>query len=182
MSTSITLKEALRSWEETYLRPESLLPHLSDEEIDIFQIQDKKARRKAVEHLARCAKCADRYRERQRMQAIAAVQSWTVIYRKAAAGGEKVYPVVYFSEDGKYRIEILQSSNGGASGLIILVIEDSAMAAQHEGREYSVTDASGHLLLRGKILNGKVLQKVNDLEQIDDRNFLIRPLDPAYPN
>lgn len=178
MKNEISLNSALAAWESEYFPAHSLLPHLQDEELQQLPLTAQPARMEQLEHLSRCSWCVERYRMLQQEQAVAAVQSWAIIYRKAAATSAKVYPLVYHSPRGEYRIEILKSTDGGEGGLVILTLLDRRQAEASEGTLYLVCDASGKTLIRGKIVNSRALQQVTDLEQIDDRNFLIRPLAP----
>ncbi|HOX84533.1 MAG TPA: hypothetical protein PKW76_06230 [bacterium] len=175
MPIIITWKTALAAWESEYLTQETLWPHPTDEEMQL-SILDPDIRYAIVEHIARCAVCADRFRQQQRRETLSVVQGWTVIQRKAAAGEAKEYPILYFSEKGEYKLEILQSTGGGNEGLVILSLTNPKWAAESEGKEYMVCDARGRTLLQKKVTHGKALQKIDRLYEIDDQSFLIRPL------
>ncbi len=178
MTITYSFKSALQLWESAYSDAETLWPHLSDSDLELSKDVDPVKRREAVEHIARCLLCADRCRERQIAQAVTMVQAWGVISRKAAAGEAKAYPIVVYSENGFYKIEILQSSGGDASGLIVLSFTDVKMAEKADGQDYIICDARGRTVLRGKVAHGQVWQKIADLNEIDDRHFLVRPLEP----
>lgn len=169
---TITLKYALQVWQANYPVVRGLRNHLKDGVLAHFAELPETKRREGISHIARCPACAERFRKHAD---IAEQSRWMVIYRKAAAGEARQYPIIYHSERGEYKIEILQNADGGDTGLVILSILDNRLASQCEGREFTVCDADGHNLLRGKITHGRVLQKTDRLSEINDRNFLIRP-------
>jgi|GEM_PF-1852587 len=178
MTIPYSFKSALQAWEAGYSDSEALWPHPGDSELELSVHLNPRKRREIVEHIARCVLCTERYRERQIAQAVMMVQAWGVISRKAADGEVKTYPMVVYSDNSQYKIEILQSTGGGVSGLVVLSITDLKMAEQAEGQEYIICDARGRTILRGFISKGQVWQKLIDINEIDDRHFLVRPLPP----
>lgn len=181
MSINMTLKTALQVWEAQYATPEALWPHPSDADIQLANLQDSERRREIGEHIARCAFCADRYREQLRPVTVTTIEGWDVAVRKAAAGIARTFPILFLTEQGHYKIEILQSSTGSDDGLVILSIIDARMAAKYESQELEVCDAQGQSILRAKIKDGQAWQKITKLADIDDQSFLVRPTDKLDP-
>ncbi len=169
---TITLEYALKVWQAHHPVAPRLRKHLQADELEHFSGLSEAKRRLGVSHIARCSVCAERFRK---LADISEKPMWLVISRKAAAVEAKQYPLVYYSEHGEYKIEILQNVHGGDDGLVILSISDHRLASRCEGREFSVCDADGRNLLRGKITQGRALQKIDRLSDINDRNFLVRP-------
>lgn len=182
MSIAITLQQALREWENRYSASEALWPHLSDDELDLSALKDSEKRGNVVDHLCRCRFCAERYRDQQEeLELLPAVNSWDVAVLKAAAGEEQTFPVLYYSEKKYYRIEIMRNTAGGEDGLAVLTIIDPRMAVRHEGLDLWICDARGKKLLRGRVKNGEVWQKVARLQEYDYSELLVYLADQDEP-
>lgn len=174
MSNSINLRHVLRIWEKEYLKPESLWPHLADEELDFSALGDSDRRDQVVDHLARCRFCSERLRAQQNLTAAAPEASlWDLAVLKAAAGEKPVYPLTWYSEKKYYKIEVMQNSAGGEDGLAVLTLLDPGMAARHEGAALWVCDAAGKIVLRGIVVNGEVWQKIPSLDDYDYSQLLV---------
>jgi hypothetical protein len=72
-------------------------------------------------------------------------------------------------------IELLQNETDSQKGLIIVSIKKD-LCQKFEGKMLSVVNSKGQTLLKGRIQNGEVFQRIDDLEKVD-LELMVRPLD-----
>jgi hypothetical protein len=91
---------------------------------------------------------------------------WTTAWRKAASTDEITLPQILHSKNGVYKIEIRQSEANKENGLILLTVNKNYYS-NYEGKQISIIDGKGKQLLKGKIQNGEVFERINRLDQIE---------------
>ncbi len=182
MSSSMNLQNALHMWEEHYMTPAALGPHLSDEELNLSLQEDEEQRERIVDHLSRCRYCAERYRGQcNNIKPMVSANSWDIAVLKAAAGEKTIFPIICHSEKNYYRIEVMRNSSGEEDGLAVLTILDPDMAIRHEGVKLWICDAQGRHLLRGQVVMGEVWQKIARLDDYDYSELFVYVADDEDP-
>jgi hypothetical protein len=99
-------------------------------------------------------------------------KDWTTAWRKAASTDEISWPQILHSKNGVCKIEIRQSEARKENGLILLTVNQNYYT-NYEGKYITIVDGKGKQLLKGKIQNGEVFEKISGIDQID-LNLMIR--------
>ncbi len=166
MENVITLKDAFLAWDEFQHQTETAREHLNDFELNsISEKSQWKENESAIEHLIYCAICS------QKLNNLLETESqeiWETAWRKAAATTKIHWPQKLKSRNGTFSIDIRESESKVNSGLIVVQVSEN-MRKQIEGKQLSVVDGKGRTLLKGVIRNGKVFQRVDNLDAIDLR-------------
>ncbi|MBU0568640.1 hypothetical protein KJ693_10290 [bacterium] len=98
---------------------------------------------------------------------------WDVALPKAAATGFEGL-MSLFTEGGKYRLTLRENLDDPQKGLITVEVS-KPYREQLEGRDILLANKRGDVLLKGKIVSGRVAQKVERIREIDLKELFVRP-------
>jgi hypothetical protein len=176
MKTKISFSQVISVWKNYQLEQKGSSQHISDDLLQSFSDDpDLEFRETILEHISICSYCAIRLRSMLGAAKAESSMFWETAWRKAAATDEIRWPQKIISEDGTYVIELLQNETDSQKGLIIVSIKKD-LCQKFEGKMLSVVNSKGQTLLKGRIQNGEVFQRIDDLEKVD-LELMVRPLD-----
>ncbi|NIA29345.1 MAG: hypothetical protein GWP06_05445 [Actinobacteria bacterium] len=166
MENMITLKDAFRACEEFKQQTETETEHLNDFELNSISGKSSwKENERAIEHLISCAICSQKLNNLLETEPREIMET---AWRKAAASTKIHWPQKLKSRNGTFSIDIRESESRINSGLIVVQVNENKRK-RVEGKRLSVVDGKGHILLEGVIRNGRVFQRIDNLNSIDLR-------------
>ncbi|MEW6619234.1 MAG: hypothetical protein AB1422_07855 [bacterium] len=81
-----------------------------------------------------------------------------------------------YTEGKKYRLALRENIDEPENGLITVEVSEPYQN-QIEGRSIIVTNDKGEVFLEGKIVSGRVAQKVKKIRDIDLKKLFVKPKD-----
>jgi hypothetical protein len=175
MNSFDKLEEYLRIWEEETLSgPQPEGAHLSGETLYSLARAGgvQNAEPAAAEHLSRCARCLRQWADwRKALTALEGPSQeepplTACGMLKAAAAPERQEPLTLKSDCGRFTIRILPQLGEPERGMIA-VEASPEHAAGLEGKEVTLRDRRGRVLLQGRLRQGRVARRAQDLSGID---------------
>jgi hypothetical protein len=161
-----TLTDALRTWRAGVAAG----PHLPLEELWALAAEGvADAADPRLEHVTRCAACAQDLRELA--EAIEEAAGWDVALAKAASAAV-TSPVTVHTACGKYTIVL--HPRPGADEAIVTVEVAPAFRESVEGATVTVADRAGTVLLAAPIVLGKASARLRGLAALDCTRLVVR--------
>ncbi len=178
MQNEIAIKDYLEIWNSTYTDD----PSLEDEHLD-SEVLYKMALRGGIEgagkyeteHLSMCPKCLREWASwRRAVSAVEETNEKQEEYKevmaygllKAAATEGITEPVTLTSECGRFTLSVFPQVDAPEQGIITLETPEEGPETCEENFAI-VRDKNGLVLLEGKVQNGRLARKFDNLNRID---------------